>query len=117
MVGKSGDRARLHTIGSWLDATAQTYAKKAGAVSSAFHFPGPSDRIGPGGRRNHTRPYILRRMPELITHKADPACPMTGPHDPAICGLVADRHRRSAEMNAAIDRQEKEEQERQSRRS
>ena len=56
-------------------------------------------------------------MPELITHKADPACPMTGPHDAAICGIVAARHRRSEVMNAAIDRQEKEEQERQSRRS
>jgi hypothetical protein len=55
-------------------------------------------------------------MPELIIHKADPACPMTAPHDPAICGLVAGRHRRSAEMNAAIERQEKEEEERQAKR-
>lgn len=51
-------------------------------------------------------------MPDLVTHKADQACPMTGPHDPAICGLVAARRRRSAEMNAAMDRQEQEEQER-----
>jgi hypothetical protein len=63
----------------------------------------------------HCFAYI-RPMPELITHKADPLCPMTGPHDPALCGLVAARHRRSAEMNAAIDRQEREEQERQARR-
>ncbi|HEY6947800.1 MAG TPA: hypothetical protein VI297_03205 [Gemmatimonadales bacterium] len=49
-------------------------------------------------------------MPDLVTHKADPACSMTGPHDPASCGLVAARRRRSAEMNAAMDRQEQDEQ-------
>jgi hypothetical protein len=51
-------------------------------------------------------------MPDRVTHKADPACPMTGPHDPANCGLVAARRRRSAEMNAAMDRQKQEEEER-----
>lgn len=55
-------------------------------------------------------------MPDLVAHKADPACPMTGPHDPATCGLVAARRRRSAEMNAAMDRQEQEEEERRARR-
>ena len=54
-------------------------------------------------------------MPDLVSHKADPACPMTGPHAPAKCGLVAARRRRSAEMNAAMDRQEQEEEERRAR--
>jgi hypothetical protein len=54
----------------------------------------------------------IRSMPDLVTHKADPACPMTGPHDRADCGLVAARRRRSAEMNAAMDRQQQEEKER-----
>ncbi len=54
-------------------------------------------------------------MPDLVTHKADPACPMTAPHDGANCGLVAARRRRSAEMNAAMDRQEDEEEERRAR--
>ena len=54
-------------------------------------------------------------MSELVTHKADLACPMTGPHDPANCGLVAARRRRSAEMNAAMDRQQEEEKERRTR--
>jgi hypothetical protein len=56
-------------------------------------------------------------MSDLITHKADPACPMTGPHAPAVCGLVAARHRRSAEMNAAMDRQVEQEAERRARRA
>lgn len=30
---------------------------------------------------------------------------MTAPHDEAICGIVRGRHARSAEMNAAIERQ------------
>ena len=54
-------------------------------------------------------------MPDRVAHKADPACSMTEPHDPQICGLVAARRRRSAEMNAAIARQEQEERERESR--
>ncbi len=53
-------------------------------------------------------PPLYSVMPDLITHKADPACPMTAPHDPANCGLVAARRRRSAEMNAAMDRQAQE---------
>jgi hypothetical protein len=55
-------------------------------------------------------------MAELTTHKPTAACFMTGPHDVAICGLVAARRRRSAEMNEAIERQRKEEQERAARR-
>lgn len=56
--------------------------------------------------------HYIRRMSDLVTHKADPACPMTGPHDPAVCGLVAARRQRSAEMNAAMDRQVEQEAER-----
>jgi hypothetical protein len=55
-------------------------------------------------------------MVELTTHKSTPACPMTGPHDVRICGLVAARRQRSADMNAAIERQLKEEHDRASRR-
>lgn len=66
--------------------------------------------MGSGGT-----PPLYSGMSDLVTHKADPACPMTGPHDPATCGLVAARRRRSAEMNAAMDRQEEEEKERRTR--
>jgi len=55
-------------------------------------------------------------MADLTTHKSTPACPMTGPHDVRICGLAAARRERSADMNAAIERQIKEEQDRAARR-
>ncbi len=65
-------------------------------------------------------PKVLRgyigRMVELTTHKPAAECLMTGPHDVAVCGLVAARRRRSAEMNEAIERQLKDEQERAARR-
>lgn len=51
-------------------------------------------------------------MPKVIQHKATAACPITAPHDESICGIVVARHRRSAEMNAAIERQTAEEQQR-----
>jgi hypothetical protein len=44
-------------------------------------------------------------MPEPITHKATPDCVITGPHDPELCGIVQARRRRSAEMQAEIERQ------------
>ncbi len=51
-------------------------------------------------------------MPKLTQHKSSAACPMTAPHDEAICDLVRARHQRSAEMNAAIERQLAEERDR-----
>jgi hypothetical protein len=51
-------------------------------------------------------------MPKLIQHKPTAACPITAPHDEAICGIVRTRHHRSAEMNAAIERQTAEERQR-----
>ena len=48
-------------------------------------------------------------MPELITHKATADCIITGPHDPELCGIVRARRQRSAEMQAAIERQLEEE--------
>jgi hypothetical protein len=51
-------------------------------------------------------------MPKLIQHKPTATCPITAPHDEAICGLVRTRHRRSAEMNAAIDQQTADERQR-----
>jgi hypothetical protein len=44
-------------------------------------------------------------MPRLIEHKPTAECPMTAPHDESICGIVAGRHRRSAEMDEAMERQ------------
>jgi ribosomal protein L18E len=55
-------------------------------------------------------------MPETVQHKSHPECSITQPHDPAICGLVTARRQRSAEMNAAIERQLAEEHERERRR-
>jgi hypothetical protein len=55
-------------------------------------------------------------MAELTRHKPTLACPMTGPHDVSICGLVTARQQRSAEMNAALERQLKEEHDREARR-
>ncbi|HET7600734.1 MAG TPA: hypothetical protein VFK09_10595 [Gemmatimonadales bacterium] len=51
-------------------------------------------------------------MSRLIEHKPTAECQVTAPHDEAICGIVAGRHRRSAEMNAAIERQLEAERER-----
>ncbi|HEU4587378.1 MAG TPA: hypothetical protein VFS11_01925 [Gemmatimonadales bacterium] len=51
-------------------------------------------------------------MPKVIQHKPTSACPITAPHDESICGIVVARHRRSAEMNAVIERQTAEEQQR-----
>ncbi len=78
-------------------------------------------------RRRHSRHRCARgrsggsgyigRMVEFTTHKPTAACFMTGPHDVALCGLVAARRRRSAEMNEAIEQQRKEEQERAARRA
>lgn len=51
-------------------------------------------------------------MPDTVEHKPAAECPMTAPHDPALCGLVQARRRRSEQMNAAIERQRAEERER-----
>jgi hypothetical protein len=44
-------------------------------------------------------------MVEPVTHKATADCGITGPHDPAICGIVQARQSRSAAMQEAIERQ------------
>jgi hypothetical protein len=44
-------------------------------------------------------------MPDPVLHKPTADCSITGPHEPAICGIVHARHRRSAEMQAVIVRQ------------
>jgi hypothetical protein len=49
-------------------------------------------------------------MAEFLTHKATAECGITGPHDPALCGIVQARRRRSAAMQEAIERQLAEEQ-------
>jgi hypothetical protein len=49
-------------------------------------------------------------MLEPLTHKTTADCGITGPHDPAICGIVQARQRRSAAMQEAIERQLAEEQ-------
>jgi hypothetical protein len=51
-------------------------------------------------------------MAKLTQHKASKVCPITAPHDEALCGIVQARHRRSAEMNTAIDQQTAEEHQR-----
>jgi hypothetical protein len=56
-------------------------------------------------------------MAKLTQHKPSSACPITAPHDEAICGIVQARHRSSAEMNAAIDQQTAKERERASSRA
>jgi hypothetical protein len=49
-------------------------------------------------------------MTQPLIHKATADCGITGPHDPAICGIVQARQRRSAAMQEAIERQLAEEQ-------
>ncbi len=44
-------------------------------------------------------------MPEPIIHKPTADCTITGPHDETICGIVQARRRRSAQMQAEIERQ------------
>jgi hypothetical protein len=51
-------------------------------------------------------------MAESLTHKATVECGITGPHDPALCGIVQARRTRSAAMQEAIERQLAEEQSR-----
>lgn len=55
-------------------------------------------------------------MPGTVEHKPTAECPMTAPHDPALCGLVQARRRRSEEMNALSERRRAEEREREARR-
>ena len=50
-------------------------------------------------------PGIFSAMAESLTHKATAECGITGPHDPALCGIVQARRRRSAAMQEAIERQ------------
>jgi hypothetical protein len=49
-------------------------------------------------------------MVQPLIHKATADCGITGPHDPAICGIVQARQRRSAAMQETIERQLAEEQ-------
>jgi hypothetical protein len=48
-------------------------------------------------------------MPDPVLHKPTADCGITGPHDPALCGIVRARHRRSEEMQAEMERQLEEE--------
>ena len=94
---------------------ARVTARATGRAKRA-NLTGPdSKRRRLSGDRWGGRRYI-GRMADLTTHKSTPACPMTGPHDVRICGLAAARRERSADMNAAIERQIKEEQDRAARR-
>ena len=49
-------------------------------------------------------------MAQSLIHKATADCGITGPHEPAICGIVQARQRRSAAMQETIERQLAEEQ-------
>jgi hypothetical protein len=94
---------------------ARVKARATGRAKRA-NLIGPDSRRRRLSRGSRGRRYI-GRMADLTTHKSTPECPMTGPHDVRICGLVAARRQRSADMNAAIERQIKEEQDRAARRS